>query len=368
MVDSRLSRLTKSILEKGFAAVAVNAGPTLSYLSGLHFHLMERPVVMVFCSDHEPTLILPELEQAKLNHLPFPARIYAYGENPESWQERFGEALAGLGLAGRKVGVEPRQMRVLEYEHLRLACREADFVDGTVILAALRARKDAQEIACLRRAVQIAEEALTATLPRVHIGVTEKEIAGELFLQLIRHGSEIALPFAPIVAAGPNSANPHAVPSERRLAAGDLLVVDWGACCKGYVSDLTRTFAVGEIDEVTAKIHTIVEQANAAGRAAGGPGVPCARVDQAARTVIEKAGYGPHFTHRTGHGIGLECHEDPFIRGDNQQLLEIGMAYTVEPGIYLAGKNGVRIEDDMVITAEGCESLSTMSRAIRFVG
>lgn len=368
MADTRLSRLTKSMQEKGFAAVAVNAGPTLSYLTGLHFHLMERPVVMVFTADHEPTIILPELEQAKLDHRPFPARIYAYGENPDGWQARFSEALAGLGLAGRKVGVEPRQLRLLEYDFLRLACRETDFIDGSDIMATLRAKKDEEEIACLRRAVKIAEDALTATLPLVQIGVTEREIAGELFLQLIHHGSEIALPFAPIVAAGPNGANPHAQPSERRLAAGDLLVVDWGACCGGYASDLTRTFAVGEIDAETEKIHQLVQQANSAGRAAGGPGVPCARVDQATRAVIEEAGYGPNFPHRTGHGIGMECHEEPYIRGDNKQLLEIGMAYTIEPGIYLAGKNGVRIEDDVVITADGCESLSTMSRAIRFVG
>jgi Xaa-Pro dipeptidase len=125
--------------------------------------------------------------------------------------------------------------------------------------------------------------------------------------------------------------------------------------------------AVGEIDAETEKIHKIVQRANSAGRAAGGPGVPCARVDQATRRVIEEAGYGPNFTHRTGHGIGMECHEEPYIRGDNEQLLEIGMAYTVEPGIYLAGKNGVRIEDDVVVTADGCESLSTMSREIRFL-
>lgn len=368
MADTRLSRLTKYMQDNGFAALAVNAGPTLTYLTGLHFHLMERPVVIVFSMDNDPTIILPELEQVKLDHLPFPARVYAYGENPDAWGATFGDALAGLGLAGRKVGVEPRQLRLLEYDYLRSACSEAEFTDGSEIFAALRARKDEEEIASMRRAVKIAEDALTATLPLVKIGVTEKEIAAELFLQLIRHGSEIALPFAPIVAAGPNGANPHSQPSDRRLAAGDLLIVDWGGCYGGYASDLTRTFAVGEIDAEAEKIHRLVQQANSAGRAAGGPGVPCARVDQATREVIEAAGYGPYFTHRTGHGIGMECHEEPYIRGDNAQLLEVGMAYTVEPGIYLAGKNGVRIEDDVVVTADGAESLSTMSREIRFVG
>ena len=143
------------------------------------------------------------------------------------------------------------------------------------------------------------------------------------------------MPFAPIVSGGPNAANPHAGPSERKLQAGDLLVVDWGAAYDGYISDLTRTFAVGEVDDEYKKIHTIVQAANAAGRAAGKPGVPCANVDKAARDVIENAGYGKYFTHRTGHGIGMEGHEEPYMRGDNMQLLEPGMAFTVEPGIYL---------------------------------
>jgi Xaa-Pro dipeptidase len=220
----------------------------------------------------------------------------------------------------------------------------------------------------MRRAVKIAEAALEATLPLIKIGATEKDIAGELFLQLIRNGSDTALPFSPIVSSGPNGANPHAQPSTRQLAPGDLLVIDWGASFDGYISDITRTFAVAQIDAEAEKIHNIVQRANAAGRAAGKPGVSCATVDRATREVIEEAGYGQFFTHRTGHGIGMECHEDPYIRSDNEQLLQAGMAYTVEPGIYLTGRNGVRIEDDVLVTADGSESLSTMSREIIVVG
>jgi Xaa-Pro dipeptidase len=197
--------------------------------------------------------------------------------------------------------------------------------------------------------------------------LTEKEIAAELLVQLLRHGSQPEIPFAPIVSSGPNSANPHAVPSDRRLCPGDLLVVDWGAAVDGYISDLTRTFAVGKVDEEYHKIHQIVLEANAAGRAAAQPGHPCAHVDTAARNVIEKAGYGQFFTHRTGHGIGMEPHEEPYVRGGNMQLLEPGMTFTVEPGIYLPERNGVRIEDDIIITESGAESLSDMSRELREV-
>jgi Xaa-Pro dipeptidase len=368
MSATRLARLVQYMEEHHFSAVAVNAGPTLTYLTGLHFHLMERPVVMVFNPAQPPTIILPELELAKLDSLGFPARVYAYTENPDGWAAIFTDALKDLRLSGRKVGVEPRQMRLLEYEYLRGASRDAQFVDGTSIFAALRAKKEPEEISCMRQAVKIAEAALTATLQKVAIGTSEKDIAGELMLQLIGHGSDISLPFSPIVAAGPNGANPHSQPSDRPLAAGDLLIVDWGASYGGYVSDLTRTFAVGEIPPQAEKIHNIVQLANSAGRAAGRPGVPCSAVDLAARRVIDEAGFGPNFTHRTGHGIGMECHEDPYIHGDNQQLLEVGMAYTVEPGIYLAGINGVRIEDDVVVTVDGAESLSTMSREILVIG
>lgn len=368
MFVARLEKLKRLMEEKDFSAVAVNAGPSLTYLTGLHFHLMERPVVVVFSPDDDPTIILPELEQAKLADLPFATKVYAYGEIPATWSGIFNEALAKFNFPGKKIGVEPAQLRVLEYEYLRSACSNVHFTNGSAIFSGLRSVKVPEEIAWMREAVKIAEAALEATLPIITIGITEKEIAGELFMQLVRRGSDTSLPFSPIVSGGPNGANPHAQPSLRQLVAGDLLVIDWGANCSGYMSDLTRTFGVGEIDAEAQKIHAIVQQANVAGRAAGKPGVSCATVDQAVRAVIDEAGYGRFFTHRTGHGIGMECHEEPYIRGDNEQLLEAGMTYTVEPGIYLGGRNGVRIEDDVLVTADGAESLSTMSREIRIVG
>lgn len=371
MLVKRQFRLKKHMAEKGFVALAVNAGPTLTYLTGLHFHLMERPVVVVFTPDNDPTIILPELELAKLDHLPFAARVFTYGENPGKWPALFADACAGLAISSGKVGVEPGRLRLLEYNYLLPACPEGRFVDGSEVFADLRSTKDDLEIDLMRRAVGIAEAALEATLKVVQVGISEKDIAGELFLQLIRHGSDISLPFAPIVSSGPNGANPHAEPSGRKLVEGDLLVVDWGACYKGYASDLTRTFAIGEpggLGEEAARIHRLVQQANAAGRAAGRPGISCAAVDRAARQVIEEAGYGRFFTHRTGHGLGLECHEQPYMHGDNEQLLRPGMTYTVEPGIYLPGRYGVRIEDDVLVTAAGAESLSTMSREIRLLG
>ena len=368
MTYSRFDKLNASLRNSDLDAVILNPGPTLTHLTGLHFHLMERPVVLLFATDRIPAIVLPELELQKVASLPYDLQVFAYPENPSAWGDVFRKATQALNLDGKRIGVEPRQLRLMEFHYVQGGAPEADYPDGSDVLSGLRLRKDKSEVEAMRRAVKIAQDALEATIPTMKIGMTEKAIAAELVIQLLRHGSDPDLPFAPIVSGGPNAANPHASPSDRKLQPGDLLVVDWGAGYEGYISDLTRTFAVKDVDEECRKIHKIVQEANAAGRAAGRPGVPCAAVDKAARDVIEQAGYGVYFTHRTGHGIGMEGHEEPYMRGDNMQLLEPGMAYTVEPGIYLPNRNGVRIEDNVVITETGAEVLSDMQREIRIVG
>jgi Xaa-Pro dipeptidase len=365
---SRLERLRTAMEQAGLDAVALNPGPTLTYMTGVSFHLMERPVVLLVDREKDPVLVLPEFESVKAGLIPYRISPFTYGENPAEWEAVFRKAVAFLALDGRKIGVDPRQMRLLEFRHVQVGAPKAEYPDASEALASLRLRKEPEEVEAMRRAVKIAETALGKVLPAVRAGMTEKEIASELLLALFRGGSDSDLPFAPIVCAGPNSANPHATPSERKLEVGDLLIIDWGASTDGYVSDLTRTFAIGKVDPQWQKIAATVLAANEAGRAAGRAGVPAANVDKAARQVIEAAGYGDYFTHRTGHGLGMEGHEEPYMRGDNMQMLYPGMAYTVEPGIYLAGKGGVRIEDDVVVTADGVDVLSTMPRELKTLG
>ena len=368
MTTARLEKLNASLRNSGLDAVALNPGSTLTYLTGAHFHLMERPVVLLVAPGQDPALILPELEMLKVEHIPYSVQTFPYGENPSAWGDVFRNAVQALGLSGKRIGVETEHMRLLEYNFIRAGAPSAEFPDASETLGLLRLRKEPQEVERMRKAVKIAQAALEATLPLIKIGMTERELAAELVVQLLHNGSDAGLPFTPIVSGGPNSANPHASPTDRKLQAGDLLVIDYGAAFDDYVSDITRTFAVGEVDAEFEKIHKIVQEANATGRAAGKPGVPCAEVDKAARGVIEQAGYGEYFRHRTGHGLGMEGHEHPYMRGDNMQLLEPGMAYTVEPGIYLPGRNGVRVEDDVVVTETGSESLSDLPREMRVVG
>ncbi|HMZ08711.1 MAG TPA: aminopeptidase P family protein [Anaerolineales bacterium] len=368
MISKRLENLTASLRTSNLDAVILNPGPTLKYISGATFHLMERPIVLFIAPGHEPALVLPELEMLKVEDFPYKVHAFPYGENPSEWDHVFRKAAQSLGLDGKRIGVEPRELRLMEFRHVQAGAPEAEYPDASDVLTALRLKKDTLEVDAMRKAVKIAQDALEATLPHIKIGMTERELSSELVVQLLRHGSEPEMPFAPIVSAGPNSANPHASPTDRKIQAGDLLVVDWGAAYDGYISDLTRTFAVAEVEDEYKKIHQIVQISNAAGREAAKPGAPCTKVDHAAREVIEKSGYGKYFTHRTGHGIGMEGHEAPYMRGDNMALMEPGMAFTVEPGIYLPGRNGVRIEDNLVITETGADCLSDMPREIRVVG
>jgi len=364
----RLNKLGAALGEAGLQALALNPGPSLTYFTGLQFLLGERPVVALFTPEATPALVLPQLEAGKLEELPYEVRPFTYGEDPDMWGAVFKDAMQAAGLSAGRIGVEPGVLRFLELSLLQAAAPQAQFVPADEAISALRLCKDADELAAMREAAGIAQRALEATLPLVKLGMSEQELANELVVQLLRAGSGPKLPFSPIVAAGPNSADPHAFPTTRPLASGELLLIDWGASYKGYFSDITRVFALGEVEAELVKIHQITAQANAAGRAAARPGVSCGEVDHAARQVIEKAGYGEYFTHRTGHGLGIEIHEPPFIRGGNPMLLQPGMTFTIEPGIYLPGRGGVRVEDDVVVTSDGLESLTDLSRELIQVG
>jgi len=363
----RQAQLSQALTAGGYDAMALNAGPSQVYMSGLHFHLMERPTVLLLTPDKKPVMVLPDFEKGKLADLGFALQAVTYGENPAEWQAAFNQAAALVGPA-KRIGVEGLRMRVMELRYLEAAFPGAEFPIAEALIADMRKHKDAGEIAAMKKAVEIAEGGLEATLQKIKIGMSEKEIAGILVQELYALGSDPELPFAPIVAAAANSANPHATVSDYKIQAGDLLLVDWGASYNGYLSDLTRTFAVGEIDEELKRIYEVVKLANQAGREAAALGAPCAVVDQAARDAIEDNGYGQYFTHRTGHGLGMEGHEEPYMRGDNQLPLAEGMSFTVEPGIYLDGRGGVRIEDNVVMTADGPLTLSTFPRELRVVG
>jgi len=364
MTLSRLDKLANLLELNGFYGAILNPGASLTYLTGLSFHLMERPVIFFYVPGKKPLVVLPELEKAKLETLAFEITPFYFGDNPEERGTAFSKAASVLHLDGKRLAVESSRFRFLEMEYLNEFFPSAKIESGNPVFDNLRLQKDEKEIAFMQKAVEIAQNSFMALLPHIRVGVQEKFLANELTMQMMKSGSDPELPFQVIFSSGPNSANPHAVPGERELQQGDLVVADWGASFNGYASDLTRTLIIGKPSDQQKAIAAAVLQANAAGRAAGKPGITAGDVDRAARNEIEHAGYGKFFTHRTGHGLGMEAHETPYMFAENEQNLEPGMVYTVEPGIYLPGQGGVRIEDDVVVTVDGSRSLSNLPREL----
>lgn len=233
----------------------------------------------------------------------------------------------------------------------------AQLKPASALLGVLRASKDAGELEAMRAAQRIAEQALEETLPHVRPGVTEKEVAARLEYNMVRLGAE-KKSFDTIVASGPNSSKPHAVPGERKLREGDFVTIDFGCVYKGYCSDTTRTVALGQPTEEMRGVYDVVLQAQLAGIAAARAGVAGKDVDAAARKVIQDAGYGEYFGHSFGHSLGIEVHESPNFASSNEKPMHVGAVVSAEPGIYLPGRFGVRIEDVLILTEDGCENIT----------
>ena len=256
----------------------------------------------------------------------------------------------------QKLGFEDAYMTVADYRHYseKLHCQ---LVPATELLISLRQSKDEEEIQRMIAAQRIAEAALDQIVKEIKPGVTEKEIAARLQYLMLAGGAE-NMSFDPIVASGPNGSMPHAVPTDRKIQEGDFVTMDFSCIYQGYCSDMTRTVAVGHVTEEMEKVYHTVLQAQLAGIAAAKAGATGHDVDAAARKVIEDAGYGPYFGHSFGHSVGVEIHEAPNATPANNNPLPLGAAVSAEPGIYLPGRFGVRIEDVVVLQEGGCQDIT----------
>ncbi len=370
MVTSRLEALRRLQIANNVDCVALMPGANLRYFTGLTPHLSERPTVVFVPAEGTPAVLLPAFEaQAAQDHLaqtslggPAGAWLFTYRDE-DGHEGAFQQAAADLKLSGKVIGVEYLAMRLLEARRIEQAAAGCRLVATEPWLPQLRMAKDETEIACMRRAIDIAERALKRLLDEgaIRPGRTEQQLAADLQVALLREGGQ-GEAFSPIVVAGPNSALPHAGPSDRAMETGDLVTIDWGTVYEGYRSDITRTFVLGRLSPEVEPIYDAVLAANEAARLAIRPGLPAQEVDRVARRAITLAGYGNYFTHRTGHGLGLETHEPPYMVEGNLDLLRPGMTFTVEPGIYVPGLGGVRIEDDVHVTEQGVETLTTLPR------
>lgn len=345
-------------------AYAFVPGPNLRYFAGLDFHLSERPTLALYRPEADDlAIIVPALETSALaQQSDEPWQTFVWNDR-DGYRGAFEQAIRGLDLGGKTLGLDDLTMRVFEWLALAATSSSIRPLGAGHGMLSVRARKTEDEVAAIRRAIEITEGALADLLADVEPGDTEAHMVDVLEDSLKRRGAA-GKAFDTIVLTGPNSALPHGHPGSRALAADELLLVDFGGTFGGYPADITRTLCLGTPSPELRRIHDLVRQANAAARRIAGPGIACGAVDGAAREVIAEAGYGDYFNHRTGHGLGLEIHELPQIAEGVEAVLEPGMVFTIEPGIYLGGVGGVRIEDDMLVTEDGAESLTSFPRGI----
>ncbi|HEY7199988.1 MAG TPA: aminopeptidase P family protein [Candidatus Dormibacteraeota bacterium] len=358
----RMTRAADAARAAGLAGVLVTPGPDLLYLTGYApVAITERLTMLVIAPGRDPAMIVPTLERPDAEVAPSARALrivdWLDGSDP------YAKAARLLDAGGRyAISDSAWAMHALG---LQEQVPDATCVSMTRALPMLRAIKGEDELERLTNAGAAADAAYLAILRVRFAGRRETEIGADLAELLREHGhSEVDFT---VVGSGPNGANPHHEIGERVIETGDMVVLDFGGIVAGYGSDTTRTVHVGEPTEEERRVHEIVVRAQQAGFEAVRPGVACQDVDRAARQVIEDAGYGERFIHRTGHGIGLTTHEPPYIIEGETHPLEPGMCFSIEPGIYLPGRFGVRIEDIVTVTADGGRRLNRTPRDLAIV-
>jgi Xaa-Pro aminopeptidase len=363
----RLARLGALVNERAVDAVLVGVGPDLDYLTGYRAMPLERLTMLVVPAGGPPLLVVPRLERAAAEaELRAEVEIATWGETDDP----YAVVLNGVPHATGETAVSDR-LWASHLLRLQAARPDARWTPASRVLRELRMVKDADEIELLRRAAHAADRVVAQIAAGRLVGRTEADVAREVRERLLAEGHDEAH-FA-IVGSGPNSASPHHEASDRVIRAGEPIVLDIGGTLDGYGSDITRTLWVTGGDDANGpdddfrRLFDLVREAQAEGASAARAGMPAEDVDRVARRIIEAGGHGEHFIHRLGHGIGLEGHEDPYLVAGNGEPLEVGHAFSIEPGIYLEGRYGARIEDIVVCGSDGPIVLNEAPRDLYLV-
>ncbi len=360
----RLGRAAEAAGVRGIDALLVTPSVDFRYLVGYEPPPLERITALVLRPGERAMLLVPRIEEPlAIQELAGVAgeleiTTWADGEDPYQLIRRL------LGPV-RRVGLQD-QMWARHALRLRAALDPIELIEAGRALSALRRIKTADEIFRLRRAAEVADTVMLAATGTPLVGVSERELDDKIRHLLVLYGHES--PDFAIVGSGPNSASPHHVPTDRVIADGDAIVIDLGGTRLDYCSDTTRTAWCGDPPREFERLHETLRLAQAAACDAVRPGIPASEIDRVARDAITEAGFGHYFIHRTGHGIGMETHEEPYIIAGNDELLEPGMAFSIEPGIYIPNLWGARIEDIVVVTTDGGERLNTSDTALHLVG
>ena len=359
----RMARAAEAAGERGVDALLITPSPDYAYLLGYRAPALERLTCLVIPAEGEPVLLLPRLEEPLARH---ELGDLVEGLTVVPWDETDDPIrLVQTIVAGaRRVAVQD-QMWARFALRLRAALDPAEVVEAGPTMSSLRRIKSAEEVDRLRAVASSADAAMRAVTSERLSGRTERDVSRHIRELLLDAGHDTA-EFG-IVASGPNSASPHHEPGDRVTGSGDTIVLDFGGSRAGYCSDTSRTAVVGEPDPEFAALYAVLRAAQAAACDAVRPGIECGEIDAVAREIIAEAGYGEAFIHRTGHGIGLETHEEPYIVASNREPLQAGHAFSIEPGIYIRDTWGARIEDIVVCTDTGGERLNTSSTELYLV-
>lgn len=344
---------------RNLGAVYVTNPVSIAYLTGFSANPHERLMALAV-RPGDAVLIVPAIEREKATRRASDVTVVGWRDGEDAYA-LVAQALGGLS----DIGVEKEHITLHAAEMITTRTGASELVDAGREIRRRRLIKRADEIEKLARAAGITDAAGAQVFSQLRPGMSEIEVSLLLGSAIGERGGTLA--FGSLVQSGPNSAMPHFTPSSRKLAHGDFVLLDFGAAFEGYNADTTRMAVVGEPTARQREIHDVVLRAHDAAIAAVRAGITTGDVDAAARGVIEDAGYGAQFFHRVGHGLGLEEHEDPSLDPGSATVLEAGMVFTVEPGIYIEGFGGVRIEDDLVVESDGCRVLTQSDRALKVV-
>jgi Xaa-Pro aminopeptidase len=345
-------------------ALALVPGPNFTRALGHGFMSHERPFVLVIPAAGDPAAIVPNLELGSWEQLGFRGAVFDWRDQ-DGYQAAFAALVAHRPI--RRLAVEGQVMRVFVHHALKQASPSLDIIDCEKEISGLRMIKSEADVAAMQAAIDLSERALQRVLATVEVGQTEKQIESRLIQALFTEGAD-DLAFTPIVAAGENSARPHAhARDDYQIRSGDALLFDFGGRKHGFCADITRTVFVGEVSDEGRAVYETVLAANRAGLAVTRAGVTAHEIDDVVTGVLEASPFADRIRTKTGHGLGRDVHEAPYIMRGNPQVLPAGTVYTNEPGLYQLGKFGVRIEDDVLVTPEGCRVLTQFPKDLLIV-
>jgi len=362
---NKIQQLQSYLKEQSIDAAFITDPYNVFYVSGFKSNPHERLLGVMVFADAEPFLICPKMEIPDAKNAGWAGEVVGHEDTQNSMEILYQTALS-RGVDLKTMAIEKAHMTVERYEALLSFFGDLSISQLDAQLNAMRVIKDDAELQILREAAALADYAIEVAARTIKEGITEIEVMTEIELALKKRGVT-HMSFDTTVLTGARAASPHGKTGEYKLQQGDLVLFDLGVVHKGYCSDITRTLALGEPNEEQKEVYDVVYRSEMAALEAVKPGVTAAELDHISRQVIADAGYGDYFTHRLGHGLGIDVHEFPSIHGENTMTMEKGMVFTLEPGIYVPGKVGVRIEDDVAVTADGYEVLTKYPKELQII-